>query len=364
MLKTELAERLGLELPIIQAPMAASTAPELVAAVSNAGGLGSHGCANFAPEQLNEQMQAIRERTNRAFNLNFFAHEAPVQDTEKTETMRALMAKFHDELGLGDVPEPQPLFRPFDGDYLAALLADPPKVVSFHFGLPAAALVQPLKDAGVFILSSATTVAEARWLEDHGVNAVIAQGAEAGGHRGTFLSDDYRSALVGTMALVPQVVDAVQVPVIAAGGIADGRGMAAALMLGAQAVQIGTAFLTTAEAATNQLYRDALTAAEDTLPTVTKSFSGKPARGLRNRYVEEMRPHEDSLPDFPLTYYMNKDLRAAATKEGRGEFLAFWSGQAVGSGGRAQSQFIRGRPGRPHRRRGRPRIGSIPELNL
>ena len=329
MRKSEFCQRLGLDAPIVQAPMASSTTPELVAAVSNAGGLGSHGCASFAPDRLGEEIAAIRARTNRGFNLNFFTHRAPVGDTAKEEAMRALLAPYHAALGLGDVPGARDTMAPFGRDQLDVLLADPPQVVSFHFGLPAPALVRPLQERGTVVLSSATTVAEARWLAERGVDAIIAQGGEAGGHRGTFLTEDYGAALVGTIALVPQVVDAVDVPVIAAGGIADGRGLAAALVLGAEAAQLGTAFLTTDEAGTNALYRDALAGASGEGTVVTKTFSGRPARGLRNRYVEEMSPHEDTLPDFPLAYSMNAALRAEAAARGDAGLVAHWSGQAV-----------------------------------
>ena len=328
MRKSEFCERLGLEIPIVQAPMASSTTPALVAAVSNAGGLGSHGCASLAPETLTEEMAAIRARTNRGFNLNFFTHQVPVVDAAKESAMAALLAPYHEELGLGDVPAARDTMIPFDRERLDILLADPPQVVSFHFGLPAPELVRPLQERGTVVVSSATTVAEARWLEARGVDA-IAQGAEAGGHRGTFLTEDYGAALIGTMALVPQVVDAVDVPVIAAGGIADGRGLAAALVLGAVAAQMGTAFLTTDEAGTNALYRDTLARASGEATVVTKTFSGRPARGLRNRYVEEMSPHEDALPDFPLAYSINASLRAEAAARGSADMVAHWSGQAV-----------------------------------
>ena len=329
MRKSEFCQRLGLEAPIVQAPMASSTTPALVAAVSNAGGLGSHGCASLAPEKLTEEIAAIRSRTTRGFNLNFFTHQAPVPDAAKEAAMAALLEPYHAELGLGDVPTARDSMVPFDRDRLDILLADPPQVVSFHFGLPAPELVEPLQERGTIVLSSATTVAEAHWLADRGVDAIIAQGAEAGGHRGTFLTEDYGAALIGTMALVPQVVDAVDVPVIAAGGIADGRGLAAALVLGAEAVQIGTAFLTTDEAGTNALYRDALAGASGEETVVTKTFSGRPARGLRNRYVEEMSLHEDALPDFPLAYSMNARLRAEAAARGSADMVAHWSGQTV-----------------------------------
>ncbi len=331
MKQTELCRRLGLETPIIQAPMSGVTTPALVAAAAGAGALGSHGCAAFDAAALGEQAAAIRGLTNRPYNLNFFCHQRPVMDDASAAAFRDLLQPFFEEFDLGDVPPAKDLLQPYGPDHFEVLMADPPPVVSFHFGLPEDDLWRPLQARGAAILSSATTVAEARWLAERGVDAVVAQGAEAGGHRGTFLTEDYGSALVGTMALVPQVADAVDVPVIAAGGIADGRGVAAALALalGAQAAQIGTAFLLTEESAADATYRQALGRARDEDTQVTKAFSGRPARGIRNRYVDAMTPHEDRLPDFPLPYIMNAALRATAAKQGVADIPAHWSGQAA-----------------------------------
>lgn len=328
-LNTDLCRRLGIDHPVVLAPMAGSTNAALVAAVGNAGGLGSHGCAAFPPDRLGAETAAIRAATNRPFNLNFFVHSAPTADPDREQTMQTRLQPFFDELDLGPVPAAFAPFVPFADDHLEALLADPPPIVSFHFGLPGADMLDPLKAKGCLIVSSATTVAEARWLEAHGVDVIIAQGAEAGGHRGTFLTEDYGSAMIGTLALVPQVVDAVDVPVIAAGGIADGRGLAAALALGAQAVQMGTAFLQTDESPVDPTYRSALAAAEGAQTQVTKVFSGRPARGIRNRYMEAMADVEHELPEFPLPYGMNAALRKAASERGMADIPSYWAGQAV-----------------------------------
>ncbi|MEM1198016.1 MAG: nitronate monooxygenase, partial [Pseudomonadota bacterium] len=295
---TALLDLLGIEHPIIQAPMAGATTPALAAAVSNAGGLGSLGCAFMTPERTGEEIAKTMMATNRSINVNFFVHEPPKDDPEKNASAKDQLQPYFDEYGLGDMPEVVPTNFPFDEAMLEVMLELRPRVVSFHFGLPDGRIVQALKEAGIVVVSSATTVREAIILADGGVDAVIAQGWEAGGHRGTFASS-MDAARVGTMALVPQIVDAVNVPVIAAGGIADGRGIAAAFALGAAGVQPGTAFLTTEEAATPTVYRKALMEAKDEDTRLTRAFSGRPARGLSNRYIEETAAREHELPDFP-----------------------------------------------------------------
>ncbi len=309
--RTDLLDLLGIDNPIIQAPMAGSTTPALAAAVSNAGGLGSIGCATLSVEKLGETADELRAATNRSFNLNFFAHAMPVPDAAKDERARRQVAGLYDEAGLGEPPASpgEPAFGTFDEDRLAALLDIKPAVVSFHFGMPEAAMVAALKDVGCRILCSATTVAEARMLEDAGVNAVIAQGWEAGGHRGTF-DISFEDDGIGTMALVPQIVDAVRLPVIAAGGIADGRGIAAAFALGASGVQMGTAFLSCPEANVRDSYRDALRRANDQDTRLSRAVSGRPARGKNNRYMDVMAEHRHALPDFPLMYGYSAPLRA------------------------------------------------------
>ncbi len=325
---TALLDLLSIDHPIIQAPMAGATTPELAAAVSNAGGLGSLGCALMAPDRAGEEVAKTMMATNRSINVNFFVHTPPEQDAQKNATLKELVQPYFDELGLGEMPAVEPTHFPFDDVMMDMVLELRPKVVSFHFGLPAEHMVRGLKDAGIVILSSATTVREAVILADGGVDAVIAQGWEAGGHRGTFASS-MEAARVGTMALVPQIVDAVSVPVIAAGGIADGRGIAAAFALGAAGAQPGTAFLTTEEASTPSVYRKALLEANDEDTRLTRAFSGRPARGLSNRYIEEMAAHDEVLPDFPMLNTVTAPLRKASTDAGAPDFVALWSGQAM-----------------------------------
>lgn len=326
--RVTLLELLGIEVPLVQAPMAGSNGSELAVAVSAAGGLGSLPCALLAPDQIRSEVAAIRAGTDRPFNLNFFCH-ADVAPTESDgavwlDRLRAYYAEL-------EVDRPAALASgraPFD-EQLCAIVEDlRPPVVSFHFGLPAMPLVERVRRTGARVLSSATTVAEARWLAEHGCDAVIAQGSEAGGHRGMFLGTD-PAHQVGTMALVPQVVDAVDVPVIAAGGIADGRGVAAALALGAEAVQVGTAFLRTPEALTSEPHRRAVADAGDDATVLTNVITGRPARGIANRLVREVGPLSDDAPAFPYATAGTAPLRAAAEATGSGEFSPLWAGQAV-----------------------------------
>lgn len=326
--RSDLSDLLGIEHPIVQAPMAGSTTPALAAAVSNAGGLGSLGCASFAPDKLREETEALRIATNRAFNLNFFVHDEATTTAAETRRMVERLAPYYVELGVQAPDEAHMLFKPFDKAMLEAVLDLRPHIASFHYGLPDAAAMAALKEAGILVLSSATTVAEARVLEAAGADAIVAQGMEAGGHRGTFLGG-IDGGTIGTFALVPQVVDAVAVPVIAAGGIADGRGIAAAFALGASGAQIGTAFLNCPEAGTSAPHRTALLAAEDGQTKVTKVISGRPARGLVNRYMAEMADREEDTLPFPLQYSLTRPLQTAGAAAGSDEFLALWAGQAV-----------------------------------
>lgn len=325
----KLTELLGIEHAIIQAPMAGASTPALAAAISNAGGLGSLGCALQTPDAFRAEFLATRDATNRPVHVNFFAHGEPEPDAEKEAQATRLLAPFYKEMNIGAVPPAKATHFPFNSAMLEAVLEVRPQIVSFHFGLPDDTFIHAIKEAGIVLLSSATSVREAVDLEARGVDAVIAQGWEAGGHRGTYLSS-LEGARAGTMSLVPQVVDAVSVPVIAAGGIADGRGIAAAFALGASGVQMGTAFLTCGEAGIPQIHKDILMAAKDDDTRLTKAFSGRPARGIVNRYIEEMAPHENELPDFPLVNTMTGPLRKASAAQGKGDFMALWSGQSVG----------------------------------
>ncbi len=322
---TALTALLGIEHPLIQAPMGGAVTPALAAAVSGAGGLGSLGSSVLPPEVVLAHARAVREITDRPFNVNFFCHQPPTVEESDAVRARERFSALYDELGLGEPPAPSVPPIAFDEERLAALLEIRPAVASFHLGLPRPDVMDALHEAGCRILSSATTVAEAERLAERGVDAVIAQGAEAGGHRGSFLvaGDD---GPIGTLALVPQIVDAVSVPVIAAGGIGDGRGLAAALALGAGAAQIGTAFLACPEASIHPLYRAALRAARAEDTTISRAFSGRPARALRNRLTEEAG---DGALAYPAQFSMTEPLAAATARRGSSDFLAMWAGQAA-----------------------------------
>lgn len=324
----KLTEILGLEVPIIQAPMASASTPALAAAVTNAGGLGSLGCAFHDASQIADDCRALRAATNGAYNLNFFVHKEPAQDEKRAETTRRALQAYYDEFALGEVPAAVPSRPSFDQAQLDAVIAAAPPIVSFHYGIPGPDVIQTVKNLGAKILSTATTVHEAKILEDGGCDAVIAQGFEAGGHRGTFASPP-EAGNVGTLSLVPQVVDAIAVPVIAAGGIADGRGIAAALALGASGVQMGTAFVTCPESAAHAVYRDALMNARDDETRLTSAFSGRSARALENRYLNEMAGREDNFPDFPILNTLTGPLRKASAAAGKGDFMSLWSGQSA-----------------------------------
>ena len=318
----------GIEHPIIQAPMGGAAVPALAAAVANAGGLGSLGTATLPAEERRRQVEQLRALTSRPINLNYFVHAEPVADPARTIRLQARLAAWYVEHDAGEPPAPTALMPIFDREALEHLLAVRPAVASFHFGLPKPADVAAIKAAGIKLIASATTPKEAKALEAGGVDAVIAQGWEAGGHRGTF-TPPYGEGQIGTLALVPQVADAVGVPVIAAGGIADGRGIAAALMLGASAVQLGTAFLSCPEAAVHPLHRQAL-AEGARASIVTAAFTGRPARALANRYADEMVAAEADILDFPLQLSQTWPLIQATLARGSSEFLPMWAGQAYG----------------------------------
>lgn len=319
----------GIEVPIVQAPMAGPVFADMVVAVCEAGGLGSLPCATMDAAQVRRELGIIRQQTARPINVNFFCHTPAPFDADRDARWRERLRGYYAEFGLDpDAPAPRSSRAPFDEETCELVEAFRPEIVSFHFGLPEEHLLDRVKATGAKIVSSATTVAEARWLEDRGCDAVIAQGVEAGGHRGNFLGDDIATQ-VGTFALVPQVADAVKVPVIAAGGIADARGIVAALALGASAVQIGTAYLFTPEARIAAPHRAALhgEAAHET--ALTNVFTGRPARGIVNRIVREVGPMAAAAPAFPLAGGPLAPLRAATEKAGSGDFMSLWSGQAA-----------------------------------
>lgn len=317
----------GTELPIIQAPMASVQGSDLAVAVSNAGGLGSLPCAMLGIDAIRRDFENIRSRTLKPFNANFFCHNPPVPNLERERAWKALFSSYYTELGIDVETIPFGAARlPFNREMAELVCEFRPKVVSFHFGLPSPELLGMVKASGAKVISSATTVEEAIWLEEHGVDAVIAQGLEAGGHRGMFLTSDINTQ-VGTFALLPQVVAAVRVPVIAAGGIATARGVRAALDLGASAVQIGTAFLLCPEATTSKVHRTALKSDEARITALTNVFTGRPARGIVNRMVRELGPMSSMTPEFPNATAASFLLRQKSEGMGLRDFSPLWAGQ-------------------------------------
>jgi nitronate monooxygenase len=322
-----LRELLGTELPIIQAPMAGVQAGALAIAVSNAGGLGSLPCAMLSLEQMRAELQKLVAATAAPYNVNFFCHTPPAADAQREAAWRAALGRYYAEYGIDPKAIPAgPGRAPFTAEAAALLAEFKPRVVSFHFGLPTPELLARVKSWGAKVLASATTVDEARWLEAHGADAVIAQGVEAGGHRGIFLSEDLSTQL-GTFALVPQVARAVKVPVIAAGGIADARGVAAALALGAAGVQVGTAYLLCPEATTSAVHRTALKSEAARHTALTNVFTGGPARGIVNRVIRELGAMNPAAPAFPLATTAITPLRQKAEAKGSGDFSPLWSGE-------------------------------------
>jgi len=327
---TRLTDLFGIELPIVQAPMANATAVDMAVAVANAGGLGSFPCAALTDDKVAEGVAAIRSRTNRPINLNFFCHKAAPPDEARDAAWLKRLAPYYAELG-AEMPK-LPLkasIVPFTAATCAVVEQLAPAVVSFHFGLPDAALVARLKAAGCKIISSATSLREAQFLAAGGVDAIIAQGAEAGGHRGMFIETDVATQ-IGTLALVHEIVNAVRVPVIAAGGIVDGRGIAAAFALGAAGVQIGTAYLDCPEATISPVHRAAL-AEPDRQTVITNVLSGRLARSILTRFVREQGPLNEAIPNYPLATPALLPLRAKAEAKGSGDFSLLWAGQSRAS---------------------------------
>lgn len=318
---------LGIELPVIQAPLAGAQGSALAVAVCEAGGLGSLPCAMLSVDAMRKELAAIKSATRKPFNVNFFSHTPPVPSVEREASWRAALAPYYRELGVDARSAADgPARAPFTAEAAQALAEFRPAVVSFHFGLPAADLLGRVRALGSRVLSSATTVEEALWLEAHGADAIIAQGLEAGGHRGSFLTRDLTTQL-GTFALVRQIARAVRLPVIAAGGVADSRGVAAAMALGAAGVQVGTAYLLCPEATTSAVHRAALKSEAARHTTLTNLFSGGPARGIVNRAMKELGPLSSLAPDFPLASAAMAPLRAKAESQGRGDFSPLWCGQ-------------------------------------
>lgn len=318
--------------PIVLAPMAGAMDTDLAIAVAEAGGLGSLPVAMLDEAKMRAQLEKFRAATAKPVNLNFFAHTPPELNNAREHAWREQLKPYYVEFGIDPAaPVPSSNRTPFDAALCAAVEELKPEVVSFHYGLPEASLVKRVKAVGCVVMSSATTVAEARWLEANGCDVVIAQGAEAGGHRGMFLTDNLATQ-VGTFALVPQIVDAVQLPVIAAGGISDARGIAAALALGASGAQLGTAFLFCPESKILGPHRAALKSARDDGTVLTNVMTGRPARGIINRVMRELGPISDIAPEFPLAAGALAPLHAKAQAQGSGDFSSMWAGQAASLG--------------------------------
>ena len=338
---TALTHFLKFSHPIIQAPLAGGgDTPELVAAVSNAGALGFIGAAYLTPEQIMATASAVRALTSRPFGINLFAPQSPSEPGKDASPILARLAPYFAELGLSSPALPQTTGSSFD-EQLKAALETGASVFSFTFGTLPSHAVQAIKARGLFLIGTATSVQEAIALENSGVDAIVAQGSEAGGHRGSFACE-FAAGMVGSISLVPQVVDAVRGPVIASGGIMDGRGIVAALALGASAVQMGTAFLTCDEAGIPEVYKKAILTAHEDQTRITRAFSGRPARGIVNRFMREIDSNQDTnviLP-FPIQNALTRPLRTAAAKQGRAEFLSLWAGQGVRLARRQSAQDL------------------------
>ena len=317
------------EFPIVLAPMAGIMDADLVIAAAQGGALGSLPCAMLSVEKAREQVSIIRQRVSAPVNMNFFCHKAVDADPQREAAWKKRLAPYYQELGLDPAAPVNAANRaPFDAAMCALIEELKPEVVSFHFGLPDQALLTRVKAAGCTVIANATIVREAIWLEENGADAIIAQGAEAGGHRGMFLTENIHEQ-PGTFALVPQMVDAVKVPVIAAGGIADGRGIAAAFALGAAGVQIGTAYLRCPESKVTGPARTALAQARDDATAITNVMTGRPARGVANRVMREIGPVLPDAPPFPHAATAFGPLKAASEKLGKVDFTNLWAGQAV-----------------------------------
>jgi nitronate monooxygenase len=323
-----LLDLFGISVPIVQAPMAGAQGAALAAAVGNAGGLGSVACSLLDDDAVRAEVTAFRSASRAPLNLNFFCHVEAASDSVVDEAWNAALTPYYAELGLGTPVTIDVRIPPFDAARCDLVEELAPDVVSFHFGLPDDALVARVRASGAKVIASATTVPEAAWLEAHGCDAVIAQGADAGGHSGMFLRTDPAGG-VGTLSLVPQVADAVGVPVIAAGGITDARAVAAAVVLGASGVQVGTAYLRSPEATIGPLHRAALGGEDARTTAVTNVLTGRPARAIVNRLMREVGPVSELAPPFPRAAGGVAPLRAAAEGNGDAWFTSMWAGQAA-----------------------------------
>ena len=328
MFETALTRTLNIRYPIFQAPMAGGpTTPDLLAAVSNAGGLGNLGAGYLTPEQIRMAIQEIRKRTDRPFGVNLFVPEEPTESGEIINQMTDYLNFYREELGIPKNPVIQKSSESFE-EQVQVLLDEKVPVFSFTFGIPPKDVIQVMKQNGTVVIGTATTVEEAIQLEAAGVDAIVAQGSEAGGHRGTFLKPVSQS-LIGTMALVPQVVDHVSVPVIASGGIMDGRGLVASLLLGASAVQMGTAFLACPESGAHAVYKQKILLENEDATDITCAYSGKAARGIRTEFMNDMDHYAGEIPGYPIQNAMTRDIRQAAAKADNPEYMSLWAGQGL-----------------------------------
>jgi nitronate monooxygenase len=332
MLKNKVTDLLKIRYPIIQAPMAGGiTISQLVSEVSNSGGLGMIGAGYMTPEQIKEQTREIKKLTTNYFGINLFVpNKFNVSDkaikftNEKLEPIsKELNVKQLDNI---EVPQFNQLLYTFYAQ-IKVVIQEKIPICSFTFGIPSEEIINELKQHNIILIGTATTVSEAVEIENKGFDLIVVQGSEAGGHRGNFIKDTQES-LVGLMSLIPQVVDNVSIPVIAAGGIMDGRGLIASLCLGAQGVQMGTAFLTCVESGANQIHKDAILNTKEDEVILTRAFTGKWSRGIKNKFISDMQEFETSLPDFPIQNSLTKNIRKASSLQGKNDFMSLWSGQS------------------------------------
>lgn len=328
MFETKLTRTLKIRYPIFQAPMAGGpTTPDLVAAVSNAGGLGNLGAGYLTPEQLRGAIREIRELTDKPFGVNLFVPEQPDESEETVFQMTDYLNKHRVKLGIAQNPS-TPKLSEFFEEQVQVLLEEKIPVFSFTFGIPPQDVIQAMKQHGTVVIGTATTVEEAEQLDAAGVNAIVAQGYEAGGHRGTFLKNVSES-LIGTMTLVPQIVDQVSIPVIASGGIMDGRGLVASLALGAGAVQMGTTFLACPESGAHEKYKQKILTSNEDSTEITRAYSGKAARGIRTQFMSDMHQYPGAIPAYPIQNALTRDIRQAAAKANDPEYMSLWAGQGL-----------------------------------
>jgi nitronate monooxygenase len=332
MLKNKMTQLLKIEYPIIQAPMAGGiTTSKLVAEVSNAGGLGMIGAGYMTPNQIREQIKEIRQLTSKPFGINLFVPNEFAYTEGEVISAKQLLQPIRNQLQIHqehniDIPTCGQVFDTFN-EHIKVVIEERVPVCSFTFGIPTKEVIMELKRNGIILIGTATTVEEAIEVEKSGMDMVVVQGSEAGGHRGNFISRSQNS-LIGLMSLIPQVVDHVSIPVIAAGGIMDGRGLMAALCLGAMGIQMGTAFLTCIESGAHQIYKEAIMHAKEDDIVLTRAFSGKCARGIKNKFIEELEEHEDLLPDFPVQNALTQPIRKASSSQQNTDYLSLWSGQS------------------------------------